>query len=123
MLTVCSINNFEYNKSKNNFLIVRDKKFNVKGAIWFPELAPSEELYTNTLKNKKIDNNWFSEYSKSFTQEMKQPIFQASLFMIQDLLDKGQTVTLICYCQDYTKCHRYLISQHFKSLGYKVTIM
>lgn len=123
MLTVCSTSNFENNKSRNNFLIVRNKKFNVKGAIWFPELSPSMELYLRTLENKKTDNNWFEGYKESFIEEMNKPIFQANLLVIRDLLDKGQTVTLICYCQDYTKCHRFIIAEYFKLLGYEVKVV
>ena len=122
MLTVCSTSNFDNNKSRNNFLIVRNKKFNVKGSIWFPELSPSMELYLRTLENKKTDNNWFEGYKKSFIEEMNKPMFQANLLVIRDLLDKGQTVTLICYCQDYTKCHRFIIAEYFKLLGYEVKV-
>lgn len=122
MLTVCSTNNFENNKSRHNFLIVRNKKFNVKGTTWFPELAPSMELYLETLENRKTDKNWFKRYKESFIVEMQRPMFQASLLMIKDLLDRGQTVTLICYCQDYNKCHRLLIAQYFETMGYKVRV-
>ena len=122
MLTICSLNDFESHESDYNFLIVASMLYKVPNVTQFEGLAPSLELFTETLRQKKINENWFERFSQEFRKEMKSPKYLASRAMIQELLNEGSDVTLMCYCKDFNKCHRSLVAEDFKNLGYKVLL-
>ena len=122
MLTVCSLDDFNSHESDYNFLIVRSLLYNVPNVTQYEGLSPSLKLFTETLDAKKINKNWFDSFSKKFLKEMQTPEYQASRFMIEELLNENYDVTLMCYCKDYNLCHRSLVAKDFENRGYQVLL-
>lgn len=122
MLITCNVNDFKNYKSDYNFIITRRLLYKVGGAVHFPSLSPSEELFITTLEDKKTNDNWYDRYEKSFIKELNSDEFMSHIYMICELLDEGFDVTLMCYCKELSKCHRRLVAEKFRELGYSVEI-
>lgn len=75
-------------------------------------LAPSKEL----LLDYKNNNNW-SNYVKQFKKEMVN--MQHDLNRIEETLKINKNVYLICYEKDDNFCHRSILRDYFKDLGYQ----
>lgn len=122
-LTVCSLQEWGKYKSDINYLIVRSwKGKEIPDLPQFTELAPSVELFSWTLKQKSKgvpDDVWFKTYSKRYEQESYSAIFRRALDFILDLLDKGYSITLCCYCTTEF-CHRFILADIIEKLDYEV---
>lgn len=120
-ITLCSLSDIDKHKANHQYIIVRKLKNPVRGVVPLPELSPSEDLLEYALRNK--DNpNWFETYESRFREEMRNPKFQVSIFLITEFLKRGESVTLACYCKDYKNCHRKLVGECFEKLGVKVNL-
>ena len=122
MLITCNVNDFKSHKSDYNFIITRKLLFKVNGAVHFPGLAPSEDLFINTLNDKNSNNDWYKSYEKSFKEELNSSTFMGHIYMICELLDEGYDVTIMCYCKEVSECHRKIVAEKIKKLGYSVEI-
>lgn len=71
---------------------------------WKRELAPSREL----LKSYKNEEITWKKFEEEFLKQMNNPI---SLETIQKLARKAKndSVTILCYCNKDSNCHRHLI--------------
>jgi uncharacterized protein YeaO (DUF488 family) len=99
--------------------------------LWCKELAPSRELWKKYVKDKNID---WPEYSRLYIEEIKDnpkaiQLLQTLAFFINDrnnrnkphlqlqqeqqeiydLIQKHDTVTLLCHCKDEKFCHRSIV--------------
>jgi uncharacterized protein YeaO (DUF488 family) len=99
--------------------------------LWCKELAPSRELWKKYVKDKNID---WSEYSRLYIEEIKDnphaiQLLQIMSFFVNDvddrkksntqlqqeqqkiyeLIQKHETVTLLCHCKDEKFCHRSIV--------------
>jgi uncharacterized protein YeaO (DUF488 family) len=107
--------------------------------LWCKELAPSRELWKKYVKDKKID---WPEYSRLYIEEIKHnpqaiQLLQTLSFFVNDsnhrnkpptqlqqdqqqktydIIQKHDTVTLLCYCKDEKFCHRSIVKKMI-SLG------
>lgn len=123
-VTVCRIHDIAEHKSLINLLIVRKLLFPVKGAEHFPQLAPREELFYSMIQARKVgDITKLKEGLEIFKQDIKKPENMAMIKMIQkEILDQGFDVTLSCYCEDVNLCHRKIVAEEFRELGYEIDI-
>lgn len=87
--------------------------FNKTGIVNIKALSPSLDLL---LKYKNGTYDW-QTYTKEFIEEMTSNMNEV-LLKLKTLLDKGSDITLICYEKDVTFCHRSIIANYFKQLGY-----
>ena len=79
------------------------------------QLSPKSDIL---LKYKK-DKDW-EAYTKSINRQMDtDPETIEYLNQLQDCLDNNNDVCLICCEKDYLHCHRSLIGERFKFLGYE----
>lgn len=105
-----------------NLLIVRNPKSDIKDVTLFQYLAPSRELYSFAMENK--DNpDWWSVYKKVFERELESADKKLGLGIVQDYVEAGFQVNLICYCGSYEKCHRSLVAEKLRSMGLEVDLM
>lgn len=82
---------------------------------WLYDLAPSETLLIS-YKSGKI--SW-EEYVETYMKETKNPEFMSELIELIKIL-KYSDVTLYCYERPHENCHRHLLGEILKKLGYDV---
>lgn len=88
---------------------------------WFVDLAPSIELL-NDYKNDKC--NW-DEYENRYNKELRDGYLvdakiNRMIETIRNLLNNGKDITVYCYEKPTDNCHRHLLGQVFKELGFEV---
>ncbi len=81
------------------------KLFNI-GYKHIPELAPEEEMLRTYRKSK----NW-SEYENKFKALMEH---RNAKMILKNLLEKGETICLLCSEDKPDKCHRRLVAELLK---------
>ena len=85
--------------------------------LHFIELSPSTNLLMSS-KNGLID---WEEYPRRYNEEMSSVDLISSLSRIYNLVKLNPEVNakgavLLCYCKDYTKCHRSLLANMINSM-------
>ena len=99
---------------------------------WWKEIAPSRDLWKSYIKDKKI--GW-PEYERQYIDEIKNNPESVNLLQIvasfvngngdgskyvqqeqeqqkrYDLIQKCDTLTLLCYCKDEKYCHRSIVKE------------
>lgn len=119
MVVLCSIKDLDkYRRSNKDitFAIVRNLKEQISGVQQFTRLAPSSGLYAFAIENKNKDGFW-DLYHESFNKELLMHEKQVGLAIIEDLVQAGHEINLVCYCADYNKCHRVDVYNILKSRG------
>lgn len=102
--------------NKNVIMICRHIKsyMDISKYSYYINLAPSIEL----LSNYKEDKDW-NNYQKAYIKEKENDLnFKKELLKIKEKLDNNEDVFIVCHEKDYKHCHRYLILNYFKKLGY-----
>lgn len=105
---------------KLKLLITRSER-KIEGITWFPQLAPSKELfeqYMSEWRNGKVEN-WWDLYTEKFTAELLQEPKHSAMRRLYNILTSGNNVALICFCTN-RKCHRYIIADVMKITNIKV---
>lgn len=85
--------------------------------IWLPELAPSAPLVKYILSQPITPKRWAS-YSKRYRAEMKNPA-AARLIALLAALSQQTNLSIGCYCEDESRCHRSLLKQLLVEHGAK----
>jgi len=99
---------------------------------WWKEIAPSRDLWKSYIKDKKI--GW-PEYERQYIDEIKNNPESVNLLQIvasfvngngdgskyvqqeqeqqkrYDLIQKYDTLTLLCHCKDEKYCHRSIVKE------------
>jgi uncharacterized protein YeaO (DUF488 family) len=99
---------------------------------WWKEIAPSRDLWKSYIKDKKI--GWL-EYERQYIDEIKNNPESVNLLQIvssfvngngdgskyvqqeqeqqkrYDLIQKYDTLTLLCHCKDEKYCHRSIVKE------------
>ena len=78
--------------------------------VWFPNLSPSSELVREAL-----DAAW-AAFSRKFRREMSVPDRSRELDMLA-ALSHQTNVSLGCYCQDESRCHRSVLRELLAECG------
>jgi|SRR5215813_4275469 len=86
--------------------------------LWLPELAPSAPLVKYALSQPFTPKRWGS-YSRRYRAEMKQPA-AARLIALFAALSRRTDLSIGCYCEDQSHCHRSLLKQLLIERGAKV---
>jgi uncharacterized protein YeaO (DUF488 family) len=76
--------------------------------VWFPNLSPSAELVNEALKAK--DERAWAAFSRKFRREMSTPERSRELDVLA-ALSHQTNLSLGCYCEDESRCHRSLLRQ------------
>ena len=75
--------------------------------VWLPELAPSSSLVSFALSKPWTAARW-ATYRRRYIAEMRQPAAQRLLTLLAALSGTAD-ITVGCYCEDETRCHRSLL--------------
>ncbi len=71
--------------------------------VWLPEAAPSEEL-VKLAQSAVSDRDW-AAFKRHYRTEMGQPD-KARLLALLSALSRQTDLSVGCYCEDETRCHR-----------------
>ena len=75
---------------------------------WLPELAPSAELVSFALA-AETDAQW-ATFTRRYRKEMSTPAARHLLDLVA-ALSRDSDVTVGCYCEDETRCHRSVLRE------------
>lgn len=86
-------------------------------AQWDKRLAPSTALLDAYLGKKRSKTGvtkglapiTWREFRTRFRRELREPQAAAALEELRQRAAGGETVTLLCYCEDESHCHRTLV--------------
>ncbi len=77
--------------------------------VWYPNLAPSAETMQlgQAAQASGSDKDW-ATFSKHYQREMAAPDASRSLDLLA-ALSHGANLSVGCYCEDESRCHRSLL--------------
>jgi uncharacterized protein YeaO (DUF488 family) len=75
---------------------------------WLPELAPSAELVSFALA-AETDAEW-AIFTRRYRKEMSTPVARHLLDLLVTL-SHSSGVSVGCYCEDETRCHRSVLRE------------
>ena len=76
--------------------------------VWYPELAPSEELL-KAGQAAKDEKSWRT-FVRRYRAEMKTPANRHALELFA-ALSKQTSFSVGCYCEDEQRCHRSILRE------------
>jgi uncharacterized protein YeaO (DUF488 family) len=76
--------------------------------VWFPNLSPSAELVQEALKAR--NGKAWAAFRRRFRREMRAPDRSRELDMLAALSHRTN-LSLGCYCQDESRCHRSVLRE------------
>lgn len=82
--------------------------------VWYPELAPSEDLVKLAL-GADSDRAWLA-FRKRFLAELKRPVAARTLDVLA-ALSHSASFSVGCYCEREDRCHRSILREVLKERG------
>lgn len=76
--------------------------------VWFPNLAPSEELLKRGLR-AETDREWRA-FARRYRAEMAKPDARRTLDLLAALSHHAD-FSVGCYCENESRCHRSLLRE------------
>ena len=86
--------------------------------VWLPELAPASETVSWALSEPWTDQRW-TTYAKRYRTEMATPAAR-HLIELLATMSKQTNLSVGCYCEDETRCHRSLLRELLVAAGAEV---
>jgi len=83
--------------------------------VWLPELAPSEPLRAWALSKPFTPERW-ATYVRRYRSEMRAPAAQRLLALLA-ALSSTTNLSVGCYCDDESQCHRSLLREMLAEAG------
>ena len=87
--------------------------------VWVPDLAPSPALFSWIKSRPLTDANWRT-YARRYRAEMRQPQTQRLIALLA-ALSAHTNVSVGCYCEDESRCHRSLLRELLVDAGANVS--
>jgi uncharacterized protein YeaO (DUF488 family) len=85
--------------------------------VWFPNLSPSAELVQEALG--AVDEREWAAVTRKFRREMSTPDRSRELDVLA-ALSHHVNLSLGCYCQDESRCHRSVLRELLTERGAEV---
>jgi uncharacterized protein YeaO (DUF488 family) len=85
--------------------------------VWFPNLSPSAELVREALAAS--DDRAWATFSRKFRHEMNAPDRGRELDVLA-ALSHHTNLSLGCYCEDESRCHRSILRELLTERGAEV---
>jgi Uncharacterized conserved protein len=119
-IITCSLSGMKsYDADIKYFIVQRPGNVKVSGMIQRPDLAPNQDLFFWTQKNKHKEN-WFDEYTERFCYDMKNRTDLKAAIDALEVAAKDTVIMLVCFCSNVDMCHRGLIANELISRGITV---
>lgn len=87
--------------------------------VWFPNLAPSEELLSWARSEPLTEKRW-KAFTRRYRAEMERPESRRLLELLA-ALSHQTNFSVGCYCEDEDRCHRLLLRDLLRENGAKIT--
>ena len=85
---------------------------------WLPELSPSQDLVSQALA-AETDKEW-QAFVRAYRKEMATPAARHLLELLAALSQRTD-VSVGCYCEDESRCHRSVLRELLAEHGAEVT--
>ena len=85
--------------------------------VWFPNLSPSAELVQEALA--AVDEREWTAFCRKFRREMSTPDRSRELDVLA-AISHHTNLSLGCYCQDESRCHRSVLRELLVERGAEV---
>lgn len=82
--------------------------------VWLPDLAPSEALVKQALA--AADDKAWRAFEKKYRTEMKRPEAERLLTLLA-ALSASTNLSVGCYCEDESRCHRSVLRRLLEAHG------
>ncbi|RSZ39475.1 MULTISPECIES: DUF488 family protein [unclassified Variovorax] len=88
--------------------------------VWYPNLAPSVETMKQAQEAQKEESpaQW-NAFVRKFKAEMAEPDASRSLDLLA-ALSHGASLSVGCYCEEESKCHRSVLRSLLAERGAKI---
>jgi uncharacterized protein YeaO (DUF488 family) len=83
--------------------------------IWLPELAPSAPLVSWALSEPLSPRRW-ATFARRYRAEMRKPPVQRLIALLAALSTR-QELSVGCYCEDESRCHRSVLRELLRNAG------
>jgi uncharacterized protein YeaO (DUF488 family) len=83
--------------------------------LWLPDLAPSAPLVSFALSQPWTDGRW-KAYRRRYLGEMRRPQARRLVALLA-ALSRRTDLSVGCYCEDETRCHRSLLRGLLRAEG------
>jgi uncharacterized protein YeaO (DUF488 family) len=87
--------------------------------VWYPNLSPSAALVKQALAAK--DDRAINAFRKKFRAEMANPDRSRELDLLAALSHHSH-FSVGCYCEDETRCHRFVLRELLKERGAELAL-
>jgi uncharacterized protein YeaO (DUF488 family) len=85
--------------------------------VWLPEVAPSAALVK--VARRAVDAKDWAAFVKRYRAEMKRPT-PARLLDLLAALSHRTNLSIGCYCEDESRCHRSVLRELLEERGAKI---
>jgi len=86
--------------------------------VWLPQLSPSTKWVSWALSEPWTDARW-RKYERNYRREMKRPDAQHLLDFVA-AVSRTTDLSIGCYCEDESRCHRSLLKELLREKGAKL---
>jgi len=83
--------------------------------VWVPELAPSAKLFS-WIKSRPLTDATWRTFSRRYVAELQHPEAR-HLIGLLSALSHGTNLSVGCYCEDASRCHRSLLRKVLLEAG------
>jgi uncharacterized protein YeaO (DUF488 family) len=83
--------------------------------VWLPELAPSAPLVSWALSEPLSPRRW-ATFARRYRAEMRKPPVQRLIALLA-ALSARQELSVGCYCEDESRCHRSVLRELLRHAG------
>jgi uncharacterized protein YeaO (DUF488 family) len=83
--------------------------------VWLPEVAPSAELVRYATTEPLTERRW-ATFVRRYRSEMQQPL-PSRLIALLAALSHGTNLSVGCYCEDPSRCHRSPLGELLREAG------
>lgn len=86
--------------------------------VWLPELSPDQETVTWAMSEAWTDKRW-TTFAKRYRSQMSTPA-NRHLIELLAAMSKQTNVSVGCYCEDGTRCHRAVLRELLEEAGAEI---
>jgi len=83
--------------------------------VWLPELAPTQNLVSWAQSKPWTDARW-SAFARKYRAEIRRPEAQRLLALLA-ALSRQANISVGCYCEDESRCHRSVLRELLAEAG------
>lgn len=90
-----------------------------QGAVQHKELAPFIGSYMKYRRGQMSSGELLNDYSQALWSGK----YKEAIDNLLELSNSGKWIQLVCYCKDYSKCHRSVLARYLKTFDIDVVVL